>query len=313
MNDSYILCVTLNPVLDATFFVDQWRDVYRTEARRVTYVAGGKGNNVARALVILGEPAHALVAAGGTIGSAVMELLEQEEFSSSAAWTLGETRLQATAVDDSGRQRALFAPPVAFGPDDAGEVRQCFLDLLPETSAVCVCGSSPGPEADTLFPKLVEMARGRGRRVLLDTSGEALRLGLAAGPDIVKANLAEAEALLGKPLATEEAQRHAVSELRRAGADWAFLTLGEAGALLDAGGGVWRAYPPPVTALNPVGSGDAMTAGILAGLVRGQGRVACLRLGMAAAAANTLSWEACRFASNDVERLLPDVRVVRLS
>ena len=29
-----ILCVTLNPVLDTTFFVDEMRPVYRTEAHR---------------------------------------------------------------------------------------------------------------------------------------------------------------------------------------------------------------------------------------------------------------------------------------
>ena len=51
-----ILCVTLNPVLDTTFFVDKMRPIYRTEAQRENYVAGGKGDNVARALGILGEP-----------------------------------------------------------------------------------------------------------------------------------------------------------------------------------------------------------------------------------------------------------------
>ena len=62
-----------------------------------------------------------------------------------------------------------------------------------------------------------------------------------------------------------------------------------------------------VEAINSIGAGDAMTAGMRAGLVCGLPPVECFRLGMAAAAANTLTWEACRFDLADVETLLPRI------
>jgi fructose-1-phosphate kinase PfkB-like protein len=199
---------------------------------------------------------------------------------------------------------------------------------------VALCGSSPGPLADGLFPELLRAAaggtsslEGRGLLTLLDSSGAGLRHGLTAAPTIVKVNRAEAEGLLGRPLPTLPAQSRpwrpvqgdslwqvaALTELRQTGAGWAILTLGEQGALLAADGDCWAAWPPAVAVVNPIGSGDAMTAGLLAGVRRGLPPAECLRLGTAAATANTLTWDACRFAAEDVTRLLAEVEVVTLS
>lgn len=306
-----ILCVTLNPVLDTTFFVAEMRPVYRTEARRVTHLAGGKGNNVARALTMLGQRAHAMVVLGGMIGRDVAELLAGESFTFTPIWVTGETRLQITVVDDAAAQYAFFAPAASLIDAEAATAQACFQALLPQAAAVCLCGSSPGPVADRLFPALVDAARRCGVPTLLDSSGEALRLGMTARPDFVKVNRAEAAALLGRDLDSEAALRGAVAAIQRLTNGWAILTTGEEGAWLATDDALWRAWPPPIQALNPIGSGDAMTAGILTGILRGQPADACLRLGMAAAAANALTWEACRFAAADMDRLAPAVRVAR--
>ena len=210
-----ILCVTLNPVLDTTFFVDEMRPVYRTEAQRVTYVAGGKGDNVARALGVLGEPAHALVALGGDTGRHVANLLAAEGMAATPAWVSSETRLQITVVDRRFEQRSFFAPNGPFTPDDAHEIRAQFERLLPAAGAVCLCGSAPAPEAAALFPELITLARRRGLPTLLDSSGEGLKQGVTVAPRIIKVNLAEAAALLGRRLVTPDQQTAALDELRQ--------------------------------------------------------------------------------------------------
>lgn len=305
-----ILCITLNPVLDTTFFVEEMRAVYRTEAHRVTYVAGGKGDNVARALKILGEPAHALVALGGDTGRHVANLLAAEGIAATPAWLSGETRLQITVIDRELTQRAFYAPAAPFTAADRAEFRRQFAALLPGTDAVCLCGSAPDAGAAGLVPELLALARESGLPTLLDSSGEGLRQGVIAAPFIVKVNRAEAEALLGRKLATPEDQVSALAALRGWGSDWAVLTLGEQGALFAAGERRWSARPPQVAAINPIGSGDAMTAGLMTGLVRGLPPEACFRLGMAAAAANTLTWDACRFEAATVETLVTQVKTV---
>jgi tagatose 6-phosphate kinase len=307
-----ILCVTLNPVLDTTFFVDEMRPIYRTEAQRVTYVAGGKGDNVARALGVLGEPAHALVALGGDTGRHVANLLRAEGIAATPAWVTGETRLQITVVDRALVQRAFYAPAAPFTAADRAEFRRRFEDLLPGADAVCLCGSAPDAMTAELVPELLTLARDRGLPTLLDSSGKGLKQGVTAAPRIVKVNLAEAEALLGCRLVTPDQQIAALDELRQWGAGWAVLTLGEQGALFVAGERRWSARPPKVEALNPIGCGDAMTAGLMAGLARGLPAEGCFRLGIAAAAANTLTWDACRFDAAAVGVLLPRVELVPL-
>jgi tagatose 6-phosphate kinase len=307
-----ILCVTLNPVLDTTFFVDEMRPVYRTESQRVTYVAGGKGNNVARALGVLREPAHALVALGGDTGRHVAKLLAAEGIAATPAWVSGETRLQITVIDRALEQRAFYAPAASFTVADRAEFRRRFENLLPDAAAVCLCGSAPDATAAALVPELLTQARRCGLPTLLDSSGEGLRQGVTAAPCIIKVNLAEAEALLGRRLVTPEDQVAALDPLRGWGSDWVVLTLGERGALFAVGDRRWSARSLNVEAINPIGSGDAMTAGLMTGLVRGLSTEGCFRLGMAAAAANTLTWEACRFDMADVEALLPEVELVPL-
>jgi tagatose 6-phosphate kinase len=308
-----ILCVTLNPVLDTTFFVDEMRPIYRTEAQRVTYVAGGKGDNVARALGVLAEPAHALVALGGDTGRHVASLLAAEGVAATPAWMSGETRLQITVIDQALEQRAFYAPSAEFTEADRAEFRRRFEGLLPGADAVCLCGSAPDANAAEIVPELLILARDRGLPTLLDSSGEGLRQGVAAAPRIIKVNLAEAKALLGRELATSGEQIAALEDLRQWGSDWVVLTLGEQGALFAAGDRRCSARPPKVEVINPIGSGDAMTAGLMAGLVRGLPAEECFRLGMAAAAANTLTWEACEFDGAAVEALLAQVEIVGIS
>lgn len=367
-----ILTVTLNPVIDTTFFVDEVRPaVYRTEARRVTHLMGGKGTNVARALRILGEPTTALVVLGGRLGRFGAELLAEEVgahggapsvgahggappahggapthggaplLQTVLAWVSGETRLMITICDSHNRQQAFFAPNEPFTAEDAATVRRVFAEAMSGAThrppdppslggtgaayppglggaggrgpdVLALCGSSPGPLADGLFPEFLRTGAESGLLTLLDSSGAGLRHGLAAGPTIVKVNRAEAEGLLGRPLPTMAEQVAAVTELRQRGARWAILTLGEQGAILATDGGCWASRPPAVAAVNPIGSGDAMTAGLLTGVRRGLAPAECLRLGTAVAAANTLTWDACRFAVEDVSRLLAEVEVVAL-
>ncbi len=301
----YVVCITLNPVLDTTYFVDEMRPTYRTEAHRVTHIAGGKGNNVARALGILGVPAVSMVALGGMIGRNVAEVWRDDPFEGVPVWVSGETRLQITVIDRHSTQRAFYAPAAPFAAEDAERAEAAFERLLPGASAVCMCGSSPGTAGDSLYGRFIRRAREHGALTLLDTYGEALRVGLAAGPDIVKVNAAEAAGLLGREVKDHEQQRAALLALREAGATNAILTVGEQGALLATAQGMWRAAPPPVDAVNPIGSGDAMTAGIVAGLLREESAIDAFRRGIATAAANTLTWDACRFDAGEVDRLLP--------
>jgi tagatose 6-phosphate kinase len=305
-----ILSVTLNPVVDTTFFVESMRPIYRTEASQVTHITGGKGTNVTRALYCLGEEGRVLVALAGKMGRVAADVLSEEGLNADIAWISGETRLMITVVDDAHNQRAFFAPNTPFAPQDTQTVKDAFDSALANADIVALCGSSPAREADPLFTYIVEQANRRGLPTLLDSSGGGLKHGLQAAPSIVKVNQAEAEGLLGRPLPTDQDRCAALDELRDRGAQWAIITMGERGAFLGTETGeYWHASPPGIKVVNPIGCGDAMTAGLLLAIKLAQSPSEALCYATAVAAANALSWDACLFDASQIQELLPRVKL----
>ena len=68
-------------------------------------------------------------------------------------------------------------------------------------------GSLPPGLPDDAYAELIAAAAAAGVPVVLDTHGAALRAGAAAGPAIVKPNLAELAALAGRPLRSRRRAR----------------------------------------------------------------------------------------------------------
>ncbi|PWH13709.1 MAG: hypothetical protein DDG58_13615 [Ardenticatenia bacterium] len=305
-----ILCVTLNPLVDTSFFVDEMRPVYRTEVKHVTHVAGGKGTNVARALKGMEQPARAFTLLGGWSGRHHAALMEADGLEAVIAWISGETRVSITIVDQHYEQRGYFTPPPVLTPEDLAVVRTTFVQALEEATAMCICGSAPGKEGAALVPEFLHAAAARGLPTLLDTYGEALRLGLPARPTIVKANRKEVAEYLGRPLDTRTGQMEALDTLLQAGARWAVITLGEEGALFATQEKRWMARPPQVQVVNPMGSGDAMTAALISALLRGWPPEECFRYGMAAAVANVTSFVPCALSEKEIAAMLERITLV---
>jgi tagatose 6-phosphate kinase len=154
---------------------------------------------------------------------------------------------------------------------------------------------------------------------VLDAHGEALRLGAAAGPAVVKPNLAELEDLAAGPLslAGEGTGRptvvSAAAELRAAGAGSVVVSLGPAGLYADTPVGSWRAVSAPVEAANPTGAGDAVTAGLVLGLVRGQPWPDRLRDAAALGTAAVLAPVAGEFRRDDYRRIAAGVTLTEVT
>jgi len=100
---------------------------------------------------------------------------------------------------------------------------------------VIISGSlPPGMEADW-YSKLIRKAHAQGCKVFLDTSGEALRSGLDAGPDFVKPNRHEAEELTGVKISDSQSAENALRKVIQAGAKSAAISLGENGLVYCSG------------------------------------------------------------------------------
>lgn len=307
-----ILTVTLNPCIDKTVFIKKLRLGEIIRADGVKKIAGGKGVNVARVVRNLGESVLALVIVGGRTGAEIMDLIGREGIPARGVRIADASRTVTTVLDTGVHvQTAYVEPGHQVTPQEAERFKNVFARLLvaARPNLVVFSGSSPCQGLDGLFAGLIELAKRRGLRTLLDSRGEALALGLRALPTVIKPNVAEAEYTLKRTLTSEPEMMEAARDYVRMGIELVVLSRGRRGAIVACGDRIWRTRPPQVEEVNPVGSGDSMVAGLAVGLVRGYPTEDVIRLGMAAGAANAAMWDAASCRREDVESLLPGVEI----
>ncbi|NDZ83444.1 hexose kinase, partial [Streptomyces sp. SID10853] len=206
-----LLTVTLNTALDITYHVPALIPHASHRVESVTERAGGKGLNVARVLAALGHETVVTGFAGGTTGGVLRELLAGLPPTDALVPVAGTTRRTIAVVDaSSGDTTQLNEPGPTVSADEWDTFLTSYGRLLADAEAVALCGSLPPGVPVGAYAQLVKQARGAGVPVLLDTSGEPLRRGIAARPDLVKPNADELAQLTGsrEPLrATHDARR----------------------------------------------------------------------------------------------------------
>ncbi|MGW7515114.1 1-phosphofructokinase family hexose kinase [Streptomyces sp. NPDC054796] len=321
-----ILTITLNTALDLTYRVPRL-DVHGSHrVREVTERPGGKGLNVARVLAALGHRTVVTGFAGGGTGQELRRLLaEDTSYRAHGAGVpvedallpiAGSTRRTVGVVDESsGDTTQLNEPGPQVGPDEWGTLLAAYGRLLrgephdgdracplPAPRAVALCGSLPPGVPVGAYAQLIREARAAEIPVLLDTSGEPLRRGLAARPDLVKPNSQELAGITGhtEPL-------RAARGAQRRGARAVAASLGADGMVVVTPEGTWQAMPPERLSGNPTGAGDSAVAGLLSGLVEGLDWPALLARAVALSAATVRSPAAGEFDRDVYETLLPRI------
>ena len=306
-----ILTVTLNPCVDKSIALEALTLGAFNTGAEAHDVAGGKAINVARMVKHLGAPVKSLILLGGETGRLVERLIRTHDgIEPIVAWTAAPTRNIVTVYERDRKRATAYVEP--NGPVSASEVAELenrYVAALDDVEIVCFGGSAPGHNLDDAYRRMIEEARSRGIRTILDSRSEALRRGLGATPFMVKPNVAETEQLLGRTLSDEDARWQAVCWYRDLGIELVALSMGKAGALVDWGGRRWRAEPPPVEEVNPVGSGDCLVAGFACGLLWGWAPERTISLAIAAGAANAAVWDAASPSRAEVEALIGGVRL----
>ncbi|MHB8970336.1 MAG: 1-phosphofructokinase family hexose kinase [Pirellulaceae bacterium] len=305
------LCVTLNPCLDKTLVVPPWTPgEHQVRGRSFSQVVGGKGVNVARALRRLSHPAQPALFLGGELGQLCHRLLrEQDGFEPLVTWTQSPTReILTLRTEDTANQTAFFDPNPTILPGERDEFAAKLVAAFAAGVTWCVMsGSSPCRATDDLYATLVRQARKKGVSTLVDTYGDCFGMALAAVPDVVKLNRQECEQALGMQLDSPQSMREALQRIRDTGVRYVAVTCGPLGmaAAWDQHVTAWK--PPAIELVNPIGAGDAMTAGLVDALSRGDEPSRSFRWAMACAVASVEHWVACDFQRCEAEAMLPRI------
>jgi 1-phosphofructokinase family hexose kinase len=308
-----IATVTLNPALDEAIAIDE---LILGETNRCALDAldpGGKGINASRVIQRLGRATLAFGFIGGVTGQLLRARLEAEGLPHDFD-VVGElTRLNVMLYErGSGRRSRLYLPGARVEPAQAAALL-ARLEQRERGSLVVLGGSVPPGLPDTIYRDVVSSLRARDIRPIVDTSGAPLEAVLAARPLLIKPNVEEAEALLGRQLAGDDATLAAANEIRGRGPEYVVISLGADGAIGVGPEGAWKVTPPAIEARSTVGSGDSMIAGLAIGFNEGLGFVEALRLGTAAGAATAMVAGTQLCSAAQIAHLLPGVAIRSLA
>lgn len=306
-----IATLTMNPAVDVSCETAQVVADRKLRCGPPLREPGGGGVNVTRAAARLGAESEAVHPSGGATGALLDDLLAAEGIVHDAVPIRGWTRENLTVAETStGRQFRFGMPGPELDADEAEDCLRAALGAAPPGGYLVASGSLPPGAGEDFYGRLAE-ALPAEVRLVLDTSGPALRRVVDAGVFLLKPNLNELAELRGRPLDSEEEQVEAATGLVAAGAaETVVVTLGAGGALMASRDGtVERFRSPAVPIRSRVGAGDSTVAGIVTALSYGADLADAVAYGVAsgAAAVMTPGTELCR--REDADALVGRVRV----
>ena len=308
-----ILCIGTTPAAQRVMIFTTLEVDAVNRARHTYDGIAGKSINVAKVLTTLGEQAAATGFLGGNSGREILGQLNARGITTQFVSVKPPTRQCITVLDQTVQtvtELVEESRPVA--PEDYPAL-EVIIDLfLSKCRAVVMSGSlTPGGPVD-FYRKITETANRRGLLTVVDAQGPPLAAALEAKPSLVKPNRQELAATVGRPLATESQVIDAMSDVRQRGAARVVVTAGKAPALALDSKSVWRVQTPQINPVNPIGSGDAFTAGLVWRLMQGTNLGEACRWAAAAGAANALSPLPGEVSRTDVEKLAAEVVVEKL-
>jgi 1-phosphofructokinase family hexose kinase len=304
-----------NLTIDRTSTIAELRPGDVLRVAEVVVTPGGKGLNVGRAALALGVPAQLVAFVPGHTGRAAAALIAEEGVDLVAVPAPGEIRSTAVILEPSGRATVINEPGPELGDGDWAAYEAAIAAGLSGHRILVCSGSLPPGAPDDAFGRLTATARQAGRLALVDTNPSALRAALAASPDVVTPNLAEAEGLLhGRADEVVEASPDAApralaaaSALVAAGAAAAVVTAAAAGAAVASGDTATFVTAPHAQVRNPIGAGDVLTSALAAALERGEPVETAAREGVAAAAAGVEAPKAGELDPTRMRELLAEM------
>lgn len=307
-----IVTVTLNPAVDESIVIDRFvlGDVNRCGLGSLD--AGGKGLNASRVINRLGRATTAFGFVGGVTGAMIRAQLDAEGVAHAFDDVDEMTRLNVMLFERASRRRSrIYLPGARVDGARMTDLKR-RLESIPSESIVVLGGSLPPGLDETTYYDLVSWLRERGLRVILDASGAALTLALAAKPLLIKPDVEEAQHVLERSIGSDDEALAAACELRALGAENVVISQGERGAVGVGPCESWKAFAPAVVAESAVGSGDSMVAGLAIAFNEGAGLAHGLRIGTALGAGTAMTPAAHLCRREDFEALLPDVRLAAL-
>lgn len=301
--------LTLNPALDKTVVIPDFRadTVNRIQSLRLD--PGGKGINVSKVICKMGGISRATALLGGSTGHIIREMLEAEGIEVDAVSVFGQTRTNLKIIDPESKTNTdINEPGLALTPEQTEDIFRHFTAQLKEGDLAVLAGSVPAGVPHDIYARYIRSCRDRGVKVFLDADGPLFAEGVQAAPYLIKPNQDELSRYMGTPLTTLEEIQAAARKLLDLGISKVVVSMGGNGALYVSCDACLYAPALSVPVGSTVGAGDSVVAALALAEERGLTPEQTLALATATGAANVMSSGTQAADAAQVEALLPQVR-----
>jgi len=310
------LIINLNPALDRTAIVDKYNPYGINKAKRLIILPGGKGANLGRALKTLGYKNFICSGIlGGTIGTIMKNLLDEEGIPNDYFWINNETRIAYATYEES---TGIGVITNEQGPKVTKEEIDDFINFIADKYAdtvktIILSGGAPPSFPPDKIRDLLSIFKVKGKEIFIDTSGEILKACTSLGPTCIKINEDELKDAFGINLEDKKSLKEFSTFLSKLGTRWLFITRGEKGAIFVSNSKLIVGRNTRVYSHYAIGSGDAFLGGLIYGKILKLDIADILRLAMACGTANTLEFGACIFKVEDVKRIEEEIEIEELA
>lgn len=294
-----IICCGFTPCVQRIIEFEKLEKGVVNRARNVTIGIGGKGANTARMVTQLGGRPELIGFVGGPNGWLIEQMLEKENVGFRHVEVAGETRICQTLVEAGNPEVTELVEEMSpITSNDWKKMVALFQAMELSGAIVPLSGKLPAGAPVDAYAQLAKRVAEQGGRIIIDAPGEPLLLALEHKPFVVKINDVELLQTFGG-----DDLMAACRALLQRGAQSVLITRGSRSAFFMDGCRTLEIFPPKIEAVNPVGSGDAVTAGIAVELAKGRDVLDAVVTGMACGAANALHLVSGKLELADVERL----------
>ena len=303
------LCVGLTPAIQRTLWFSVVEKGAVNRAVRNDVRLAGKGVNVAFMLHALGGAAE--LVAFRYRKDTWHGLSVPEECAASWINVDAPARTCMTLIETDGTVTELVEEAPLPGPDAWATLDDAVRLNMSMSNSIALSGAlMPGADP-SIYARWIEMAHQNGIPALIDSQGEPLLRALEKKPRWVKPTHAELQRTLNR--AIEDAPNAIIlsaHELCERGAQTVLVTRGGHEAIwVDAKGGQGTIHPPEISVVNPIGAGDAVSAGMLWAFQRGENDLDILKWGIACGSARASVAHAGELDASTVCRLFESMPV----
>ncbi|MGY4677721.1 1-phosphofructokinase [Pasteurella sp. P03HT] len=265
---SKLLTITLNTAYDLIGCLPR---IALGEVNKVEYLGlypAGKGINVAKVLHDLGIQSTVSGFIGRENQGEYQKMFAELDLIDHFQRVNGATRMNVKITETEADVTDLNFQGYAINEQDWQQFVDYSLQISSQFDFIAICGSLPPGVSPTAFMLWLQKLNTGRAKIVLDTSNEALTMGIQAKPWLVKPNYRELETWVGHPLPHLPDIIAAAKTLQAEGIVNVVVSLGEQGAIWLTPDNILYAQPPMCEHIvSTVGAGDAMVAGLIYGIL----------------------------------------------